>query len=140
MVNSFASTYNYLLSFSGLYYGVSICLVTFASALAVVTLNLHHRGVRGSRVPGIVRSLVLDKLARIVLLNFQEEKRSVRSMCVSLERALIYFPSNLAINDARFALGTGRTAKKKKQLSTALQTGAGPIAIVAQVRNQKGGE
>ena len=44
----------------------------------MVTLNLHHRGVQGTRVPGIVRSLVLDKLARIVFLNFQEEKRSVR--------------------------------------------------------------
>ncbi|XP_011699499.1 PREDICTED: neuronal acetylcholine receptor subunit alpha-7-like [Wasmannia auropunctata] len=59
-----------------LYYGVSICLVSFASGLAVVTLNLHHRGVRGIRVPRIVRSLVLDKLARIVFLNFQEENRS----------------------------------------------------------------
>ncbi|KZC05930.1 Neuronal acetylcholine receptor subunit alpha-7, partial [Dufourea novaeangliae] len=59
-----------------LYYGVSICLVSFASGLAVVTLNLHHRGVRGTRVPGIVRSLVLDKLARVVFLNFQEENRS----------------------------------------------------------------
>ncbi|KYN33201.1 Neuronal acetylcholine receptor subunit alpha-7 [Trachymyrmex septentrionalis] len=59
-----------------LYYGVSICLVSFASGLAVVTLNLHHRGVRGIRVPSIVRSLVLDKLARIVFLNFQEENRS----------------------------------------------------------------
>ncbi|XP_066598780.1 neuronal acetylcholine receptor subunit alpha-10-like isoform X2 [Prorops nasuta] len=59
-----------------LYYGVSICLVSFASGLAVVTLNLHHRGVRGTRVPNIVRSLILDKLARIVFLNFQEEKRS----------------------------------------------------------------
>ncbi|CAL7938368.1 unnamed protein product [Xylocopa violacea] len=59
-----------------LYYGVSICLVSFASGLAVVTLNLHHRGVRGTRVPGIVRSLVLDKLARVVFLNFQEEKRT----------------------------------------------------------------
>ncbi|KAG7190615.1 hypothetical protein KM043_006702 [Ampulex compressa] len=59
-----------------LYYGVSICLVSFASGLAVVTLNLHHRGVRGTRVPGIVKSLVLDKLARIVFLSFQEEKRS----------------------------------------------------------------
>ncbi|XP_076394956.1 CHRNA7-FAM7A fusion protein isoform X9 [Megachile rotundata] len=59
-----------------LYYGVSICLVSFALGLAVVTLNVHHRGVRGTRVPGIVRSLFLDKLARIVFLNFQEEKRS----------------------------------------------------------------
>lgn len=120
-------------SFSGLYYGVSICLVTFASALAVVTLNLHHRGVRGTRVPGIVRSLVLDKLARIVLLNFQEERRSVRF--VPRTRSLLISSRCTPINDARFALGTGRTAKKKKQLSAALQTGAGPIAIVAQVRN-----
>lgn len=67
---------------SGLYYGVSICLVSFASGLAVVTLNLHHRGVRGIRVPRIVRSLVLDKLARIVFLNFQEENRSVKRMHV----------------------------------------------------------
>ncbi|XP_020285197.1 neuronal acetylcholine receptor subunit alpha-10-like isoform X2 [Pseudomyrmex gracilis] len=59
-----------------LYYGVSICLVSFASALAVVTLNLHHRGVRGIQVPNIVRSLVLDKLSRIVFLNIQEENRS----------------------------------------------------------------
>lgn len=67
---------------SGLYYGVSICLVSFASGLAVVTLNLHHRGVRGIRVPSIVRSLVLNKLARIVFLNFQEENRSVKRMHV----------------------------------------------------------
>ncbi|XP_011641758.1 neuronal acetylcholine receptor subunit alpha-9-like isoform X1 [Pogonomyrmex barbatus] len=69
-----------------LYYGVSICLVSFASGLAVVTLNLHHRGVRGIRVPSIVRSLVLDKLARIVFLNFQEENRSVKRMHESAEQ------------------------------------------------------
>ncbi|XP_043267486.1 neuronal acetylcholine receptor subunit alpha-7-like [Venturia canescens] len=56
-----------------LYYGVSICLVSFASGLAVVTLNIHHRGVRGTRVPAIVRSLVLDKLAKFVFLNFQQQ-------------------------------------------------------------------
>ncbi|CAB4066292.1 CHRNN [Lepeophtheirus salmonis] len=32
-----------------LYYGVSICLVSFASAMAVVTLNIHHRGIRGMK-------------------------------------------------------------------------------------------
>ncbi|XP_015177256.1 PREDICTED: acetylcholine receptor subunit beta-type acr-3-like isoform X2 [Polistes dominula] len=56
-----------------LYYGVSICLVSFASGLAVLTLNLHHRG---TRVPEVVRSLVLHKLARIVFLNFQEDNKS----------------------------------------------------------------
>lgn len=47
---------------SGLYYGVSICLVSFASAMAVLTLNIHHRGVRGMEVPDIVKQ---------VLKNFQ---------------------------------------------------------------------
>ena len=36
--------------FSALYYGVSICLVSFASAMAVVTLNIHYRGLRGAEV------------------------------------------------------------------------------------------
>ncbi|XP_012281347.1 neuronal acetylcholine receptor subunit alpha-9 [Orussus abietinus] len=56
-----------------LYYGVSICLVSFASGLAVVTLNLHHRGVRGTRVPRIIRSLVLDKLAKVLFFDLQED-------------------------------------------------------------------
>ena len=34
---------------SGLYYGVTISLVSFATGLSVVTLNLHHRGMRGQR-------------------------------------------------------------------------------------------
>ena len=40
-----------------LYYGVSICLVTFASAMAVVTLNIHHMGLRGKDVSSIILSI-----------------------------------------------------------------------------------
>jgi len=46
-------------SLLGLYYGVSICLVSFASAMAVVTLNIHHRGVRGMEVPDIIKQVLL---------------------------------------------------------------------------------
>ena len=38
-----------LLFMWGLYYGVTISLVSFATGLSVVTLNLHHRGMRGQR-------------------------------------------------------------------------------------------
>ncbi|XP_008546274.2 neuronal acetylcholine receptor subunit alpha-7 [Microplitis demolitor] len=55
-----------------LYYGVSICLVSFASGLAVVTLNFHHRGVRGSKVSPLIKSVILEKLARLVFLKFSE--------------------------------------------------------------------
>ena len=57
----------------GLYYGVSICLVSFASGLSVVTLNLHHRGLRGTAVPFYLRRIILDCLARIVFLKFEAD-------------------------------------------------------------------
>jgi len=59
-----------------LYYGVSICLVSFASAMAVVTLNIHHRGVRGNEVPDFVRAAVLGWLSRFVFLHFDGSKNS----------------------------------------------------------------
>ncbi|XP_023342572.1 neuronal acetylcholine receptor subunit alpha-10 isoform X2 [Eurytemora carolleeae] len=49
-----------------LYYGVSICLVSFASAMAVVTLNIHYRGLRGAEVPEQIKSIFLGFFARIV--------------------------------------------------------------------------
>ena len=57
-VEQFCKQYDFVLhpkkkitvQFAALYYGVSICLVTFASAMAVVTLNIHHMGLRGKDV------------------------------------------------------------------------------------------
>ncbi|CAG9860952.1 unnamed protein product [Phyllotreta striolata] len=57
-----------------MYYGVSICLVSFASALSVVTLNIYHRGVRGSAVPKIMRNIVLGKLAPLVFMKFENHR------------------------------------------------------------------
>nr|CAD7203389.1 unnamed protein product [Timema douglasi] len=54
-----------------MYYGVSICLVSFASGLSVVTLNVYHRGVQGTVVPQLVKKLILGKLARLVFLEFE---------------------------------------------------------------------
>nr|XP_045625496.1 neuronal acetylcholine receptor subunit alpha-10-like [Procambarus clarkii] len=53
-----------------MYYGVTICLVSLASGLAVVTLNIHHRGVRGTEVPRLVKRLVLGGLSRFLFLHF----------------------------------------------------------------------
>lgn len=63
---------------TGLYYGVSICLVSFASGLSVVTLNLHHRGLRGTEVPCFVRRVVLGGLARVMRLRFDVSQPSNR--------------------------------------------------------------
>ncbi|XP_073998729.1 neuronal acetylcholine receptor subunit alpha-7-like isoform X1 [Rhodnius prolixus] len=61
-----------------LYYGVSICLVTFASGLSVVTLNVYHRGVRGTKVPPFIRTVVLEKLAAILFLQIEPRQKHNR--------------------------------------------------------------
>lgn len=61
---------------SGFYYGVSICIVTFASAMAVVTLNIHHRGFRGVTVPAYLRFLCLKLLAKVLLVQSEPDGES----------------------------------------------------------------
>ncbi|XP_076252716.1 neuronal acetylcholine receptor subunit alpha-10-like isoform X1 [Rhynchophorus ferrugineus] len=58
-----------------MYYGASICLVSFASGLSVVTLNIYHRGVRGQAVPNVVRSIVLKRIAPLVFIKFDNKPR-----------------------------------------------------------------
>ena len=52
-----------------MYYGVSICLVSFASAMAVVTLNVHFRGLRGAEVPNSVKKIFLNIMPRLMFMS-----------------------------------------------------------------------
>nr|AXP17105.1 nicotinic acetylcholine receptor subunit alpha 5 [Cydia pomonella] len=58
-----------------LYYGVSTCLVSFSASLSVVTLNISYRGVRGQPVPAALRELVLQRLARLLCINFDMDAK-----------------------------------------------------------------
>ena len=61
-----------------MYYGVSICLVSFASAMAVVTLNVHFRGLRGAEVPNSVKRIFLNIMPRLMFMSmpsFEVEER-----------------------------------------------------------------
>ena len=60
-----------------MYYGVSICLVSFASAMAVVTLNVHFRGLRGAEVPNSVKRIFLNIVPKLMFMSmpsFEEER------------------------------------------------------------------
>lgn len=61
----------------GLYYGVTISLVSFATGLSVVTLNLHHRGMRGRRIPPLLKYLVYKVLAKMLLIRLEQDKSSI---------------------------------------------------------------
>ncbi|XP_076069704.1 neuronal acetylcholine receptor subunit alpha-10-like [Oratosquilla oratoria] len=79
-----------------LYYGVTICLVSFASGMSVLTLNIHHRGVRGLDVPPIIKRIVLGFVAKLVFLHFEEplvnaEEKNVRRSSPSSQTSLPAF-------------------------------------------------
>jgi nicotinic acetylcholine receptor len=62
--------------------------VSFASAMAVVTLNIHYRGLRGAEVPTKVKTIFLRFLARIVFVQYaapaKKERRAEKNFHVSL--------------------------------------------------------
>lgn len=60
----------------GLYYGVTISLVSFATGLSVVTLNIHHRGMRGRELPPYLRRFIFGYLAKFLLLKLDMPKRA----------------------------------------------------------------
>lgn len=50
----------------GIYYGVTIGLVSFSTAMAVITLNINNRGTRGKKVPTLFRIFFFKYMARIL--------------------------------------------------------------------------
>ncbi|EYC06625.1 hypothetical protein Y032_0074g806 [Ancylostoma ceylanicum] len=53
----------------GIYYGVTIFLVSLATAMTVLTLNVHHQGVHGCDVPPILQVIAFRFLARVLFVR-----------------------------------------------------------------------
>jgi hypothetical protein len=50
----------------GIYYAVTIGIVSFSTAMAVVTLHINNKGSRGKKVPRIIKTIFLKYMAKIV--------------------------------------------------------------------------
>ncbi|XP_061186001.1 ligand-gated ion channel 4-like [Saccostrea echinata] len=53
----------------GLYYGMSIALISLSTALNVFTLNVHHKGLRGHKVPYCLKRVFFGIVARMLFLK-----------------------------------------------------------------------
>ncbi|KAK3109038.1 hypothetical protein FSP39_021646 [Pinctada imbricata] len=53
----------------GIYYGITICIVSFATGMTVFTLNIHHKGHRGRPVPPILKKIFFGVFAKILCLK-----------------------------------------------------------------------
>ncbi|KHJ89941.1 Neurotransmitter-gated ion-channel transmembrane region [Oesophagostomum dentatum] len=53
----------------GIYYIVTIFLVSSATAMSVLTLNVHHQGVHGRPVPAFLQAIAFGFLARVLFVR-----------------------------------------------------------------------
>ncbi|XP_046325861.1 ligand-gated ion channel 4-like isoform X2 [Haliotis rufescens] len=58
-----------LLPLIGLYYGITIAIVSFATGMTVLTLNIHHKGARGQEIPRVVKIIFFNYLAKIMFIK-----------------------------------------------------------------------
>ena len=63
---------------TGLYYGFTIFIVSLATAMTVMTLNIHHHGTSGRPVPPLVRTVCFRWLRRLLCLNVRSSIRQTR--------------------------------------------------------------
>ncbi|KAK0418598.1 hypothetical protein QR680_013661 [Steinernema hermaphroditum] len=55
----------------GIYYGVTIFIVSLATAMTVFTLNVHHNGVHGRPVPELVQKIAFQFVAKALCLKIE---------------------------------------------------------------------
>lgn len=56
---------------SGLYFGINIVIVSLATAMTVITLNIHNQGHMGQRVPPCIRRFCFGFLAKVLCVTIQ---------------------------------------------------------------------
>uniref|UniRef100_A0A0N4UE37 Neur_chan_LBD domain-containing protein n=1 Tax=Dracunculus medinensis TaxID=318479 RepID=A0A0N4UE37_DRAME len=69
----------------GIYYGVTIVIVSLATAMTVFTLNIHHHGVHGNRVPPVIQAIAFQFLAKILFVPI-ESYRSLMHRTYSTQK------------------------------------------------------
>ncbi len=74
-----------------MYYGVTICLVSFATAMTVFTLNIHHKGLRGYPVPELIKRAVFGYLAPFLAIRIDNWPNKGLNAGPSLVRKISLF-------------------------------------------------
>ena len=53
----------------GLYYGITIAIVSFATMMTTFVLNIHHKGTRGRQVPQMAKKIFFNYVARCLFIS-----------------------------------------------------------------------
>ncbi len=72
------NAYDWHVLFSGLYYGITIAIVSFATGMSVFTLNIHHKGTRGHEIPDIVKTICFKYIAKLMFIQIDLPDENLR--------------------------------------------------------------
>ncbi|XP_050388377.1 neuronal acetylcholine receptor subunit alpha-10 [Patella vulgata] len=61
----------------GLYYGMTIFIVSFATAMTVFTLNIHHKGARGLEVPKLIKTICFGFFAKLFCMKIDSDSKKM---------------------------------------------------------------
>ncbi|XP_067650431.1 neuronal acetylcholine receptor subunit alpha-10-like [Haliotis asinina] len=72
----------YIVTLRRRYYAMNIIIVSLSICLAVFTLNIHHRGMRGHKLPRFVKRVCFGFLARILLIKIDLPETTDENMAL----------------------------------------------------------
>jgi hypothetical protein len=75
--------------FAGLYYGITIVIVSLATAMTVLTLNIHHKGEEGVPVPRYIKLVCFGFFARLLCLKLQKPDATDSEIAVRFRKPVI---------------------------------------------------
>ena len=95
----------------GIYYFITIGIVSFSTFMAVVTLNINNKGNKGKRLPRLVKVIFFKYLARILgteLQNYIKTTNSKNVIVVNKNQALSSFKSGNNEFNKEFSFKSGK--------------------------------
>lgn len=91
--------------FVGIYYGLTIIIVSLATGMTVFTLNIHHKGQRGHPVSPIIRKIFFGVFARVMCVKMDGDyNRNSSKVMVNFSNSYFVFSVKLKyVNQLFFA-------------------------------------
>lgn len=91
--------------FVGIYYGLTIIIVSLATGMTVFTLNIHHKGQRGHPVSPIIRKIFFGVFARVMCVKMDGDyNRNSSKVMVNFSNSYFVFSVKLKyVNQLLFA-------------------------------------
>ena len=65
----------------GIFYATAICIVSFSTAMSVMTLNINNKSRQGKEVPKIMKIIFFDYIAWIFRINLELSTERSRRNC-----------------------------------------------------------